>query len=262
MTTLVIKMDKDWSDCTLEDVEQFQTTLTKKLLLPSFAVLLRDAEEGCISFTWLIPSSILKLLSKEIRNIKLGWFRKHSIESLAIDGQDLYTSATCQYSTFLKELYTSQKPPSTLSSSPMPQKLRSFKLDRIEKERVSADVFTRCYLRGDMDDVSSLGTEFYKKSPIKFEEVGKPSNHHQHKLVLIEGAPGVGKTTFSWEFCRKWGRGEILQDHSLLLLLPLRENNSKEAKTISDLFYHPNSEFQQAVVQEVTTNRDEEILLL
>ena len=26
---------------------------------------------------------------------------------------------------------------------------------------------------GDMDDVGSLGTEFYKKSPIKFEEVGK-----------------------------------------------------------------------------------------
>ena len=54
---------------------------------------------------------------------------------------------------------------------------------------------------------------------------------------------------------RKWGRGEILQDHSLLLLLPPRDNNLKEAKTLSDLFYHPNEDFQQAVVQEVTSNQ-------
>ena len=261
MSRLVIKMEKDWSNCTLEDVEQFRRTLTQELLLPSFTVLLRDAEQGCISFTWLIPSSVVKLLSKDIHNIKLGWFKKHNIQRMVIDGQDLYSSATFQYSTFLKKLYKSQKPPPTLSSCPLPQKLLPFKLARIEKENVS-DEFTRWYLRGDMDDVGSLGTDFFKKSPIKFEEVGKRSiTHSQQKLVLIEGAPGVGKTTFSWEFCRKWGKGEILQDHSLLLLLPLRDNNLKEAKTLSDLFYHPNSELQQAVLQEVTTNQGQGVAI-
>ena len=77
MSRLVVKMEKDWSNCTLEDVEQFRRTLTQKLLLPSFAVLLRDAEQGCISLTWLIPSSIVKLLSKDIHNTKLDWFREH-----------------------------------------------------------------------------------------------------------------------------------------------------------------------------------------
>ena len=255
MSRLVIKMEKDWSNCTLEDVEQFRGTLTQKLLLPSFAVLLRDAEQGCISFTWLIPSSVMKILSKDIHNIKLDWFKEHHIERLAIDGQDLYSSATLRYSNFLSRLYTSQKPPPTFSSSSLPQRLLPFKLARIEKEKVSADKFTKRYLRGDMDDVGSLGTKIYKKSAIKFEEVGKPSSQHRQKLVLIEGAPGVGKTSFSWEFCRKWNRGEILQDHSLLLLLPLRDNSLKAAKTLSDLFYHPNSELQQAVVQQVTSNQ-------
>ena len=254
MSRLVIEMEKDWSNCTLEHVEQFRRTLTQELLLPSFAVLLRDAEQGCISYTWLIPSSIVKLLSKDIHNIKLGWFKKHNIQRLAIDGQDLYSSATFRYSTFLRKLFTSQRPFPTLASSPLLQKLLPFKLARIEKEKVSADEFTKRYLRGDMDDVGSLGTKIYKKSPIKFEEVGKLSSRQQQNLVLIEGAPGVGKTTFSWEFCRKWSKGEILQDHSLLLLLPLRDNNLKEAKTLSDLFYHPNSELQQAVVREVTSN--------
>ena len=261
MTKLVIKMDKDWSNCTLEDVEQFQTTLTQKLLLPSFAVLLRDAEEGCISFTWLIPSSIVKLLSEDIYNIKLDWFKTHNIERLAIDGQDLYTSTTFQYSTFLKKKYTSQKPPPTLSSTPLLQKLLPFKLARIEKKKTedSADVVTRRCLQGDMDDVSSL--RYYKKFPMKFEEVGKSFRHLTQKLVLIEGAPGVGKTTFSWEFCRNWGRGEILQDHTLLLLLPLRDNNLKEAKTLSDLFIHPNSELQQAVIQNVTSNQGQGVAI-
>ena len=255
MSKLVIKMKKDWSNCTLEDVEEFRRTLTQKLLLPSFTVLLRDAEQGCVSFTWLIPSSIVKILSKDIHHTKLDWFKEHHIERLAIDGRDLYSSATFRYSTFLKRLYTSQRPPPTLSSSSLPQKLLPFKLARIEKEKVSADEFTKRYLRGDMDDVGYHGTMFYKKSSIEFEEVGKLSSHHQHKLILIEGAPGVGKTTFSWEFCKKWGRGEILQNYSLLLLLPLRDNSLKAAKTLSDLFCHPNTELQQAVVQEVTSNQ-------
>ena len=261
VTKIEKQMKKDWSNCTLEDVEQFRRTLTQKLLLPSFAVLLRDAEQGCISLTWLIPSSIVKILSKDIHNTKLDWFREYHIARLAIDGQDLYSSASFRYSIFLRKLYISQRPLPTLTSSPLPQKLLPFKLARIEKEKVSADEFTKQYLRGDMDDVGSLGTEIYKKSPIEFEEVGKLSSHHQQKLVLIEGAPGVGKTTFSWEFCRKWGRGEILQDYSLLLLLPLRDNNLKEAKTLSDLFYHPNSELQQAVVREVTSNQGQGVAI-
>ena len=255
VTKIEKQMKKDWSNCTLEDVEQFRRTLTQKLLLPSFAVLLRDAEQGCISLTWLIPSSIVKILSKNIHNTKLDWFREYHIARLTIDGQDLYSSATFRYSIFLRKLYISQRPLPTLTSSPLPQKLLPFKLARIEKEKVSADEFTKRYLRGDMDDVGSLGTKIYKKSPIKFEEVGKLSSLHQQKLVLIEGAPGVGKTTFSWEFCRKWGKGEILQDHSLLLLLPLRDNSLKAAKSLSDLFYHPNSELQEAVVEEVTSNK-------
>ena len=208
MSKLVSKMeDKDWSNCTLEDVEQFRRTFTQKLLLPSFAMLLRDAEQGCISLTWLIPSSIVKMLSKDIHNAKLDWFKEHHIESLAVDGQDLYSSARFRYSTFLRSLYR-QRPPPTLSSSPLPQKLLPFKLAKIEKEKVS-DEFTGEYLRedigfpgiefyrgdiddvgfpyiefykkyqGDIDDVGFPYIEFYKKYPIKFEEVGTLSRHNK-----------------------------------------------------------------------------------
>ena len=263
VTKIKDKMGKDWSNCTLQDVEHFKITLTQKLLLPSFGVILREAEQGCISLTWLIPTTIVKYLSKDIHDIKPEWFKEHHIERLAIDGQDLYSSATFKYGMFLKELYTTQGPPPTLigSSSP-PPKLLPFKLAKIEKEQTDlhSDEFTKWYLRGDIDDVGSHGT-IYKKSPIRFEDIGKLSIDSQQRLIFIEGAPGVGKTTFSWEFCSKWGRGGILQEYSLLLLLPLRDNSLKEATTLSDLFQHTNQELQQAVVREVTGNQGQGVAI-
>ena len=258
---VVVKMNHDWSQCTLQDVESFKKALVHKFFLPEFDILLQKAERGCVCVTWLISPSIATLLQQNLANIEAEFFKKHGIDAVTIDGQDVYLTPVKKYSGYLRDLYNSEQRPVGIGPPTPAKKLLPFKLARIEKEKVSIDEFTRRYLRGDMDDVGSLGNEFYKKSPIKFEEVGKLSRHHRQKLILIEGAPGVGKTTFSWEFCRKWGKGEILQDHSLLLLLPLRDNNLKEAKTLSDLFYHPNSELQQAVVQEVTSNQGEGVAI-
>ena len=252
---VVVKMKHEWSQCTLQDMESFKKALVHKFFLPEFDILLQKAERGCVCVTWLTSPSIATLLQQNLTNIETEFFKKHGIETVTIDGQDVYLTPIKKYSGYLRDLYNSEQRPVGIGPPTPAKKLLPFKLARIEKEKVSIDEFTRRYLRGDMDDVGSLGSEYYKKTPIKFEDVGKHSSHHRQKLVLLEGAPGVGKTTFSWEFCRKWGKGEILQDHSLLLLLPLRDNNLKEAKTLSDLFYHPNSELQQAVVQEVTSNQ-------
>ena len=252
---VVVKMKHEWSQCTLHDVESFKKALVHKFFLPEFDILLQKAERGCVCVTLLTSPSTATLLQQNLTNIETEFFKKHGIDAVTIDGQDVYLTPVKKYSGYLRDLYNSEQRPVGIGPPTPAEKLLPFKLARIEKEKVTIDEFTRRYLRGDMDDVGSLGNEYYKKTPIKFEEVGKLSRHGLMNLVLIEGAPGVGKTTFSWEFCRKWGKGEILQDHSLLLLLPLRDNNLKEAKTLSDLFYHPNSELQQAVVREVTSNQ-------
>ena len=65
------------------------------------------------------------------------------------------------------------------------------------------DKFTRESLRGDMDDV------VYKKSPMKFSELDVREDGNQPQVVLIEGAPGVGKTTFAWYIpMSAMGRGQ------------------------------------------------------
>ena len=85
-----------------------------------------------------------------------------------------------------------------------------------------------------------------KKGQIDFSEIAKdislPSSGSEQedvrRLILVEGAPGVGKSTFAWEFCRKWMNGEIAQQYHLVLLLRLRDERIREAKTLQDLFFH------------------------
>ena len=40
-----------------------------------------------------------------------------------------------------------------------------------------------------------------------------------HKCVLVEGAPGVGKTTLAWQICHRWAKGELINSIVHLLIL-------------------------------------------
>ena len=165
---------------------------------------------------------------------------------ITVDGQECVQ----KYSAYLKNLYSSHKERKTLAP---------FKLARLKKKRMrkyELDKFSKSTLRGDQDDV------VYSKSHMTQDEIGHPrkwSNDKQPRLILIEGAPGVGKTTFSGEFCHEWSQGKLLSDHKLLVLLPLRDNRVKSARNVSDLFQHP--QLQQAIAEQVESNGGEGVAL-
>ena len=52
--------------------------------------------------------------------------------------------------------------------------------------------------------------------PIKITDIGKCTNYSTKlaRSILVEGAPGVGKSTFAWEMCQKWAKGMLF--HSLV----------------------------------------------
>ena len=99
----------------------------------------------------------------------------------------------------------------------------------IEKElvsRVNVDAFTKGTLHGHADEILK------KKKPIDMETVLEPPEGQQTmKCVFVEGAPGVGKSTFALKFCRMQ---ENLGIYSLTLLLRLREKRVQGIKTISE----------------------------
>ena len=47
------------------------------------------------------------------------------------------------------------------------------------------------------------------------------------KRVLVEGAPGIGKTMLACYLCSEWARGKILQEYDCVLFVPLRRFQGK-----------------------------------
>ena len=72
-----------------------------------------------------------------------------------------------------------------------------------------------------------------KREPIPMTEIGK--SDCMPCFVLIEGDPGVGKTTLVWELCKSWAKGELLQEWDIVLLVQLRDIDMREANSIESM---------------------------
>ena len=72
-------------------------------------------------------------------------------------------------------------------------------------------------------------------------------------LVLIEGAPGIGKSTLAWELCRKWDEFPCMKQYSLVILLRLREKRVQKITRIADLLFSYEIEDQKPLVDEVVS---------
>ena len=124
--------------------------------------------------------------------------------------------------------------------------------------------FIKQTICGYIDDI------FESKAPIRMKDILKPNcvyddEKHEHYPVtqlLIEGAPGIGKSTFAWEVCQKWGQHQLFNEYSLVVLLKFRDKRVQEAKSVSDLFYHPNPKLQSEIVDEITTTGGHGLLLI
>ena len=118
-----------------------------------------------------------------------------------------------------------------------------------------ADEFTRLTLRGDVDQILAV------KEPIELKDIFNPEE--KTRLVLVEGAPGIGKSTLALELCHQWQKRTLLQQFSLVILLILREQEVFTATGIRDLFPHYyNENLRDEVVDEVIRNIGEGVLFI
>ena len=85
---------------------------------------------------------------------------------------------------------------------------------------------------------------------------------HNQSASLWRVHAGVGKSTFAWKLCRKWGTGKLLQQYQLVVLLRLRDKNVRAAKNISNLFRYHNHQIQQPAVEQIHKTWGKGVLLL
>ena len=88
------------------------------------------------------------------------------------------------------------------------------------------------------------------------EQVGKG------RVIVIEGAPGIGKSTLAWELCRKWEEYASMKAYSLVILLRLREKRVQNISDLSSLFYAYQRTNKMSLVDEVQNNQGKGVLFV
>ncbi len=123
-----------------------------------------------------------------------------------------------------------------------------------DRDRFSRSEFQTHEVQGHIDSVD--------KGPVCIEQIACKFGDSFPKLVIIEGAPGVGKTTLSWELCRRWSLGNIWRDYCLVVLLRLRDKSTHEAKNLVDLFECGDEATSQKVWEELLITQGKGLLFI
>ena len=173
----------------------------------------------------------------------------------------LNLSSVQKYAERLKELYSKRKMPDYLKGRQL-RTARFVNLALISRKGVSKkkmDEFTRGTVQdGDIDAI------LMHKSPLEMKNIGKLRTGSLATCILLQGGPGVGKSTLAWNLCREWESGKLFQEYSLVVFVPLRRKDIREAKEIRELFSIGNSdsETQGAICKELLNNQGESVLLV
>ena len=114
--------------------------------------------------------------------------------------------------------------------SPRPGK-HYIKLATVERGHQCRDEVVGHVLHGNVKEMLKGRRE------ISMEKILEPDKGQDKiGLVLIEGAPGIGKSTLAWELCRNWKRLVCMEKYALVVLLRLREKKVQQLGDIPGLF--------------------------
>lgn len=164
-----------------------------------------------------------------------------------------------QYARYLKSLYCSRPFPTYFKFPIIRQRAKHFiNLALVdssaEPEEQQASVLLQ--INGQVDEIRK------KKKSLRIDEVGRLKDGSTAYYILIEGAPGIGKTTFAWELCRQWAKELLLQQWSVFILIQMRDKRVRLATTLKDLLYHPEPYVSESVSQLLYDTDGKGVLLL
>ena len=132
------------------------------------------------------------------------------------------------------------------------------RLALVEKQDSSTQAESAWHLlRGQVDKTVKL-TE---NKEISVEDVLKPTDSSLSLRVVIDGPPGIGKTTLCRKLLNMWSNGTLVhQQYDLVLYCPLRNSKIATATTLADLFVR--QRYEVPMVAEWFQKRNGEGLLI
>ena len=84
----------------------------------------------------------------------------------------------------------------------------------------------------------------------------------ENKVILIEGGPGMGKSTLAIKICKCWADDELLEEYDAVILLPLRDPEIQAANNIGDLLLVENRNEREALCDEITASEGDKVYFI
>ena len=255
---LKAKIGENASTCTLERINTLRKRFYAEVKLSEVVfclIALEDSDSFIVS--WLVPSMLVPVLIKSAREIKESFFDIENINSLSVSSQYLYSKKLTSFGAILKHQYQQfQGSPPPVEWIPSPTK-KIFQLAMIQGEEMQQgfieDRFVRMTISGRVDDI------LHAKFPVELEHIFRKTLDGE-EIVLIEGAPGSGKSTLTVHICQRWGKGELFQQFSVVILVQLRDPAVQRAQTIADLLPVENVIVAQELATEVIATNGRGVL--
>ena len=158
------------------------------------------------------------------------------IDSVVETLQSVFYHSVCiQYAGYLKFLYVNLHNKQTSSNQWPPSATHKFfrlamiKTAPVKREHID-DEFVRQTITGKVDDI------LQHKYPIELKNIFL-ATPGRRKVVLLEGAPGCGKSTLSVYICQQWEKGQLFNQFQLVVLVQLRDPAVQNAECLADLHH-------------------------
>ena len=170
-------------------------------------------------------------------------------------------SVCYQYTQYLRWLYARlhSKDQSPSDQWPPSATKKFFRLAMIQTATVQRgkieDKFVQMTITGKVDDI------LRQKYPIKLENIFKETRG-QRKVILLEGAPGCGKSTLSVYICQQWEKGQLFNQFKLVILIRLRDPAVKNAKGLADLLPCSNAKTAQLLAGIMIKMKCQDVLFI
>ena len=105
------------------------------------------------------------------------------------------------------------------------------------------------YVELTLHEILSRKEEQVVAEEVKLHQIFASSHKVNRKFVLIEGAPGSGKTTLTWHMLQQWAEGKLFQQFSLLIHISLSDADLAvlNATCLADVIPHGDKDMREKV---------------
>ena len=114
-------------------------------------------------------------------------------------------------------------------------------------------------LRGKLDNIMNASEK------VDIQDVLKHNDDNGPIKVVVDGPPGVGKTTLCQKLCNMWAKNELKKcSFDLVFLLPLRDERVSSAENIFDLvsLFHSCEEICENISKKIKQTSGKDMLLI